>query len=158
MTVWAINAGLAISTNAINSTSFASSNAIGTATAIRSSGVVGAAQNNLAAASLASSTKTGARTAQVYSLLTPTFAAQTDSVQVLAFLLAGQAASAAAAKYQAVEIIGQVIEAATQMLDELYGMRTMPLHRPDSDQINALIQQIAAARAATGLNALPSLH
>jgi hypothetical protein len=85
----------------------------------------------------------------------PSVAAQVDIEQVLAFQLAALAASSNATKRTAVEMIDRVIEVAIQSLGEFYGQLTMPLHRPDDDQIASLLQQIAVARASAGLSVLP---
>jgi hypothetical protein len=157
-TAWTSGATLAVGSGALNATNFIATDVVSANLAVRNVATVAESQSNLAAAGLTGSAKTGSRTAQLYSLIMqPTFAAQSDAVQVLAFLLAAQASSSAAAKYQAVETIRQVVEVATQALDEIYGLRPMPLHRPDQDQVSALIRQIATARAAIGLAALPAL-
>ena len=87
----------------------------------------------------------------------PSVATHLDIEQVLAFQLAALAASSNATKRQAVEMIDRVIEVAIQSLGEFYGQQTMPLHRPDDDQIGSLLQQIAVARASAGLSVLPTV-
>jgi hypothetical protein len=160
MTAINATAGLAVSTNAINATSFASSNAVGAALNVRNTvtSSAGSVQQGALAANLTASAKTGARTAQMYSLLQTTLAAQNDAVEVLGYLLAVTAASRCANKYETATLIAQVEEIATHALEEIYGLRPMPLHRPDSDQLSELIRAATAARSLAGLNALPSLH
>ena len=95
---------------------------------------------------------------QMYQLMLTTMGVQNDSAQVLGFMIAVTAASRCTNKYQANEMVEQVIEIATLALDEICGLRPMPLQRPDDDQMAELIRAVTAARAANGLGGLPSLH
>jgi hypothetical protein len=72
-------------------------------------------------------------------------------------LLAVIAASHRYEKYQTEELIEQIIEQATLALDQIFGLRAMPLHRPDFDQMSELIRAANAARANAGLDPLPVL-
>jgi hypothetical protein len=93
----------------------------------------------------------------MYAMLQTTLAAQDDVGEVLAYLLAVIAASHRYEKYQTEELIEQIIEQATLALDQIFGLRAMPLHRPDFDQMSELIRAANAARANAGLDPLPVL-
>jgi hypothetical protein len=66
---------------------------------------------------------------------------------VLANVLAVTLASRAGQKSLAIGMLNQVVEIATLLLGEIYGMQQMPLSRPDSDQMNELIRSATVARS-----------
>jgi hypothetical protein len=117
-----------------------------------------AAQKGLAAAYLAIGTAMYGRTAMDYYLAQVLLDRQVDDpLTMLSYLLACEAASTCEHKYQTDAVIGGVVENATLLLDELMGLRPMPLNRPSDDQMAVLLEQIATARAANGLDPLPPL-
>ena len=158
MPAYPITASLVVVTDAINVASFTATDAVGAALSARNSVAAGPVQNSLATTRLASSTAVGGRATQMFNLMQTTLAAQDDAIEVLGYLLAHVAASRCASKYQTAALIAQVEEIATLALDEIMGLRPMPLHRPDADQLSELTRAATAARSQAGLNALPSLH
>jgi len=136
-TAWPITANLSASSDAINGTTITGLDA------------AGAAFNVGATAS--------GRASQIFGHMVPTLGAQADAVDMLAWLVAYYAATSCAQKYQTEAVVDRIGENATLLLDEIFGLRKMPLHRPDNDQVAALIQQIALARAAAELSVLPPL-
>jgi hypothetical protein len=115
-------------------------------------------QKGLAAAYLAVGAKMYGRTAMDYYFAQVLLDRQVDDpLTVLAFLLACEAASTCEHKYETDAVIGAEVENATLLLDELMGLRPMPLNRPSDDQMAVLLEQIAAARATAGLDPLVPL-
>jgi hypothetical protein len=157
-TAWAATASLAAS-GAVGG-NFTSSGAIGAALNPSPALASGVTQRSVSTASLAANAAiSAARATQQYALLQQsTFAQQNDTITVLANLVAVTCASRASQKYQAIELIGQVVEIATMLLDEVFGLRPMPLQRPDNDQVAELIRAATVARSATtSLAPLPPL-
>jgi hypothetical protein len=130
--------------------------AINAKLAIGNTVAVGAAQFNLAAANLAANVTLRGRTAKGFYFTQTVLDQQADDpLSVLAYLLASHAASSCQHKFQIGDVIEKVCRDAYRLSDELWGMRRCPLNRPSDDQISELQQQIATARAANGLEALP---
>jgi hypothetical protein len=95
----------------------------------------------------ASAAVSAVRASQQYSLLMQsTFAAQADTLTVLANVLAVTLASRASQKSLAIGMLNQVVEIATLLMGELYGMQQMPLSRPDNDQVTEFVRSANAGR------------
>lgn len=105
----------------------------------------------------ATTTAPKARLTQMYALMQTSLAQQDDASEVLAFTLAVMAGSRCTSKYQTEEMIDQIIEQAEQALEQIFGLRAMPLHQPDADQMTELIRAANAARSTAGLPPLPVL-
>jgi hypothetical protein len=61
-------------------------------------------------------------------------------------------------KYAIGDVIEKICGNAYLLRDEIYGLRPCPpSHRPSTDQMAELIQEIATARGTSGLDALPRL-
>ena len=151
-------ANLAVSTDAVSSTSLAANDAAGATLSVGNSVVVAEVQREAFAANLAPSITVRSHATQQFELMNTTLAAQDDAIEVLGYLIAVMAGSRCSTKSGTEEMIDQIVEIATQALEELYGYRTMPLHRPDSDQFNELVRATNAARASAGLDPLPILN
>jgi hypothetical protein len=96
----------------------------------------------------ASAAVSAVRASQQYSLLMQsTFAAQADTLTVLANVLAVTLASRASQKSLAIGMLNQVVEIATLLMGELYGMQEMPLSRPDNDQVSEFVRAATVARS-----------
>jgi hypothetical protein len=106
----------------------------------------------------ASAAVSAVRASQQYCLLMqPTFAAQNDTIAVLANLVAVTLAARASQKSLAIGMLNQVVEIATLLLGELYGMQQMPLSRPDNDQVTEFVRSANAGRSVSSTPSLPPL-
>jgi hypothetical protein len=105
----------------------------------------------------ATATVPAARLTQMYALMQTTLAQQDDASQYLSFMLAVMAASRCTNKYQIEEMLEPIFANATLLLEEIFGLRPMPVRRPDFDQMAELIRAANAARLSAGRPTLPVL-
>ena len=157
-TTWAASTTLTATTDAVNTASFAATDAIGAKLAPSNAVAVSTVMRQAPLASLGATPASGSRATQMYALMQTMVGAQNDATELLAFLAVFVAASGCKTKSQTEELLERIFDQTKEMLEEIFGYRKMGVSRPDSDQVAEILRAVVAARAAGGLDALRTLH